>query len=172
MTRRAASIGITAAMAVLALAACQKAETPDQAAARMQAEADSARTAIVAANASYDRYFNGHFADSLAMQFTENGVMMAPGAPAIAGRDSIRAAMTSMPGPPGSTLAMTTVEVAANGPIAVERGNYTFAVPAQGRTPAVNLAGKYLVRWHKVNGQWLIASQIWNEDAPPPAPAR
>lgn len=161
-----------AVLTAIALAACQAAETPEQMAARMQAEADSARTAIAAANAAYDRYFNGHMADSLAGLFADDGVMMAPGAPAVMGRDSIQAVMTRMPGPPGSTLALTTTEVSANGPLALERGTYTFDVPAQGRTPAVRLAGKYLVHWHKTNGQWLIAAQIWNDDAPPPAPPR
>jgi uncharacterized protein (TIGR02246 family) len=162
----------TAAIAALALAACAKPETADQMAARMQAESDSARTAIEAINVQYARYLTGNLPDSIAMLFTDNGVMMPTGGKAVTGRDSIRAAMTAMPLPPGATLTMRTAEVSANGPIAIERGTYTFAMAAQGRTPAVSLPGKYLVHWHKVNGEWKMAADIWNEDAPPPPAAR
>jgi len=63
-----------------------------------------------------------------------------------------------------------------NGPLAIERGTWTYAIPAQGKTPAMNVAGKFLVHWRKVDGQWLFAEDIWNNDAPmappPPAPRR
>jgi uncharacterized protein (TIGR02246 family) len=158
--------------AVALLAACQKPETPEQASARMSAESDSAKTAIEAANGRYARYMNDHHADSVAMMFTEGGLMMGPSAPTVAGRDSIRAAMTRMPLPPGATLAFTAVDVAANGPIAIEHGSYTFSMPAMGRMPASTMTGKYLAHWHKMDGGWQIAAEVWNEDAPmPPMPA-
>jgi hypothetical protein len=48
-----------AAVTLLALAACApKPETPEQMATRMKAESDSARTAIEAAGARWNRYFN------------------------------------------------------------------------------------------------------------------
>ena len=165
----AAAVAAIAAIAVLALAACAKLETADQMAARMQAESDLAKTAIEAINVRYARYLNGNMPDSLAMLFTDNGVMMPTGGKAVMGRDSIRAAMTAMPLPPGMTLTLSTAEVSANGPIAVERGTFAFSVPAQGRTPAATMTGKYLVHWHKVNGEWKMAADIWNDDAPPPA---
>jgi hypothetical protein len=34
----------------------------------------------------------------------------------------------------------------------------------------VTEVGKYLVHWHRVDGKWLIADDIWNLDTPP-APA-
>ena len=168
VARRAVPTAV-AAIAVLALAACAKPETADQMAARMQAESDSAKTAIEAINVRYARYLNGNVPDSLAMLFTENGVMMPTGGKAVMGRDSIRAAMTAMPLPRGMTLTLSTAEVSANGPIAIERGTFAFAVPAQGRTPAATLTGKYLAHWHKVNGEWRMAADIWNDDAPAPA---
>ena len=158
----------TLVFAVALLAGCQKPETPEQASARMAAESDSAKTAIEAANVRYARHMNGGHPDSIAMIFTEGGLMMGPGAPTVAGRDSIRAMMTRTPLPPGATLAFTAVDVAANGPIAIERGSYTFSMPAMGRMPASTMTGKYLAHWHKMGGEWQIAAEVWNEDAPMP----
>lgn len=156
------------AVAALLFAACAPApETAEQATARMQAEADSARPIIEAAAVAAARYINGNHADSLANQFAENGVMMPPGAPAAVGREAIRAALAAQPMPPGATVTFTVVEVVANGPIAVERGTSSFTIPAQGRTPAVTIPGKYLTHWHRVNGTWQQAAVIWSDDVPP-----
>lgn len=157
-------------VAAVLLTACQKAETPEQAAARMQADSDSAKIAIEAANARYSRYLSGNMADSVALLFADNGVVMPPNMPAVTGREAIRAWQAANPMPPGATITFTVAEVAANGPLAIERGSYAFTIPAQGRTPAMNTAGKYLAHWHRVNGTWLVAADIWSDDAPmPPA---
>lgn len=155
-------------LAAVVLAACQKVETNEQMVARMRAESDSATAAIDAINVRYARYMNANQADSVALLFTENGVMMPPNAPAVVARDAIRTFLTSNGMPPGATLSFTAVDVDANGPMAVERGTYTFTMPAQGRTPAMNMAGKYLVHWHNVNGAWVQAATIWSDDVPLP----
>jgi uncharacterized protein (TIGR02246 family) len=157
--------------ALLALAACQAAETPEQAAARMAAESATGKAEIDEINVRYARYMNANQADSIATLFMEDGVLMPPSSPAVVGRDAIRAHMAATGMPPGATLGFTAVDVAANGPILVERGTYTFTMPAQGSDPAVSIPGKYLVHWHKVNGQWLQAATIWSDDVPPPPPA-
>jgi ketosteroid isomerase-like protein len=163
----------TALAAAATLAACQKAETPEQAASRMQAESDSARTAIEAQNARFVRYVNANQLDSLVLLYTPDGVLLPPDVPAATGRDSMKARFAGFVAP-GGTVTLTTANLTANGPIAIERGNWTYAAPAQGRTPAMQFAGKYLVHWHQVDGQWLFAEDMWNNDAPappmPPAP--
>lgn len=151
----------------LSIAACQKpAETPEQATARMITESTAATAAISEGATAYARHLNANHPDSLAAMFTENGVMMPPNAPAVAGRDSIRATMTKMPLPTGSTLTIHSVTVIANGPLAVDRGTYVFSMPASGRTPAINVSGKYLNHLHMVDGKWLIAASIWSDDVP------
>jgi ketosteroid isomerase-like protein len=163
------------AVAAVTLTACQKAETPEQAATRMRAEADAAAPAIAAQNARWMRYANANQVDSILELYTPNAVLLPPDMPAATGRDSMRARLAATMAP-GGIVTLTTVSLAANGTIAIERGNWTYVVPAQGRTPAMHLAGKYLVHWHNVNGQWLFAEDIWNNDAPtpppPPAPRR
>jgi ketosteroid isomerase-like protein len=161
--------------AAVVLVACQKAETPEQSASRMQAEADSARPAIEAQNARWTRYANAGQVDSVLDLYTRDAVLLPPDLPAATGRDSMGARLRAVT-VSGGVLTLTTAGLAVNGPVAIERGTWRYAVPAQGKTPATNLVGKYLVHWSKVNGQWLLAEDMWNNDAPtappPPAPRR
>jgi ketosteroid isomerase-like protein len=163
------------AVAAVAFTACQKAESPEQAASRMRAEADSAGPGIAAQNARWMHFANANQVDSLVDLYTPDAVLLPPDMPAATSRDSMRARLAATMAP-GGIVTLTTASLAVNGPIAIERGNWTYVVPAQGKTPAMNLAGKYLVHWHKVNGQWLFAEDMWNNDAsmtpPPPAPRR
>ena len=159
------------------LAACAKPETPEQASARMAAETDSAKTAIEAIDVRWSHFVSANLADSAAALFMETGVMMPPNAAAVSGRAAIRTASAAMAMPPGATLTLHSADVMASGPIAIERGTFAFAIPAQGRTPAVSSQGKYLTHWHKVGGQWMVAADIWSDDAasmpmPAPPPAR
>lgn len=153
-------------LALVCVAACQKPPTPEQAAARMRAQSDSVKTVIEAANLRYARYLGGNMPDSVATLFTDSGTMMPPGMPAVTGREAIRTWLTANAMPPGATITFAVAEVMAHGPLAIERGSYTFTMPAQGRTAAVNMAGKYLAHWHRVNGTWLIAADIWSDDVP------
>jgi ketosteroid isomerase-like protein len=135
----------------------------------MADEGDSARVAIEAAEARYARYLNGNHTDSIRLMFADAGTIMPPNMPSVTGQDSVADWMRRNAMPPGSTIAFQTVDVAANGPLAIERGTYTFAMPAMGRTPAITSTGKYLVRWHRrASGEWVIVSDIWSEDVPPP----
>jgi uncharacterized protein (TIGR02246 family) len=156
--------------AALALVACQASETPEQAAARIASESATGKAEIDAINVRYAAFMNANQADSIAALFMEDGVLMPPSSPAVVGREAIRNHMAATGMPPGATLSFTAVDVTANGPVLVERGSYTFSMAAQGQTPAVSVPGKYLVHWHKVNGQWLQAATIWSDDMSPPAP--
>ncbi len=153
-------------LALVAAAACQSAETPEQMAARLHAEADSAKAAIDAINVSYARWLNTNQADSVATLFAEDAVLMPPGMPAVSGREAIRNWLTANPMPPASEIGFASVDVQANGPIAVERGTSVFTMPAMGRTPASTTHGKYLVYWRKVGDAWLQAATIWSDDVP------
>lgn len=155
------------------VAACEQRETPEQQTARTQAETDSARAAILEANARWVRWVNQNQPDSLATLYTPNGVAMPPDVPAATGGDSIVARMRGMV-LPGGTLTLTNQNVTVSGPVAVTRGTFSYTAPAQGGNPAVNVRGKYMEHWHHVDGRWLIAENIWNSDAPmaPQPPAR
>lgn len=95
---------------------------------------------------------------------------MPPDLPGATGHDSITARLRPLV-VPGGTLTITSRNVSVHGPIAVDRGVWTYTAPAQGRSPAVNLGGKYLAHWHRMDSGWRIAENIWNNDSPaPPAP--
>ena len=157
-------------LAVVALAAaCQKPETAEQASARMQAESDSAKAAIEQHAANYARWMMGNQVDSMVSEHSDNATMMPPNMAPVTGHDAIRQALTGMmaQGVP-SSVHFTVQSVSANGPLAVERGRYHMTMGAMADS------GKYLVHWHRVNGEWKMVDEIWNSDvaAPPPAPAR
>ena len=88
-----------AAVTLLALAACApKPETPEQTAARIKAESDSARTAIEAVNTRAHRYFAAGNVDSLVIGYAEDVVVMMSNAPAVRGRPAIRAKLAEWMG--------------------------------------------------------------------------
>ena len=157
----------------LLLAACRQQESWEQASARMAQESAAAKIAIDAINVRYAAFLVGGQADSAAALFKDDGVLMPPNMPAVTGRAAIKDWIAANGFPPGSTMAMTAGAVSRNGPLAIERGTYTYTIPAMGKDPAVSGSGKYLVLWHDVNGTWQIATDIWNEDAPSaPAPTK
>jgi ketosteroid isomerase-like protein len=159
-------------LASVLLVGCNRGETPEAMAARETAEADSARTEILANNARWVGFVNASQPESLATLFMAGGMVMPPDVPSASGDSLVprlRGAMI-----PGGTLTITSQNVSVHGPIAVDRGVFTYSAPAQGRTPGMTLTGKYLAHLHKVDGRWLIAENTWNTDAPTPpaAPSR
>ncbi len=174
---RAGATPALAAVAMLALAACApKPETPEQMATRMRAEADSAKTAIETANARFVRLVGAGKADSAAMNYAEDAVLMLSNAPPAAGRAAIQTKLAELVGYGTWEMSVTTTRVDANGPLAVEQGTYVQNFKPGPHAPAGMAAmfpdtGKYLTGWKKVNGAWLIFADISNSDRSLPAPA-
>ena len=174
---RASASPALAAVALLALAACApKPETPEQMAARMQAESDSAKTAIEAANARFIRLLAAGKADSAAMNYAEDAVLMLSNEPAAAGRAAIRAKLADLLGYGTWDMSVMTTRVEANGPLAVEQGTYVQNFKPGPHAPAGMAAmfpdtGKYVTGWKKVNGAWLIVADISNSNRSLSAPA-
>ncbi len=155
----------------LAAAACQpKAETPDQAMARMQTETAAARAAIDSVNREFTTHLNMGHADMVAAMYTEDGVAMPPNMPAASGREAIKNALGEFAAMKAQ-LTLTSTSVSASGPMAVERGTYSVTLTPPGAKAPVTDTGKYLVHWRQVDGKWMLAEDIWNSDLPPmPAP--
>jgi len=166
MFARVTSISL---IALATLTACQQPETAEQMHARMQMESDSARVALEAKAAAFVEAFNAGNADAMAAFYAPDAVLMPPDMPAVMGRDAIRGGMEGMLAgmPPGSVFALRVLDVAANGPIAVDRGEWSTTMPGPDGG-SMETRGKYLVEWHRIDGEWLIVSDIWNSDAPMP----
>jgi ketosteroid isomerase-like protein len=151
------------------------AETPQQAQARMDQETAGAKQAIATVERNYERYSNEGKADSIATLYTEQGRAMQPNGPALSGREAIRANEAQNMALFDSKLKITSENVVANGPIAIESGTYSFQATPKKDAPAgtspLNENGKFLTHWQQVNGQWLIAELAWNSNQPLPEPA-
>lgn len=161
--RRTRSL-LTALGTLAVFAACQPAaETAEQAEARMVADAAAARTAIEASNVRFMAHFNAGQGDSVAAHYAEDGRVMAPNMAVASGRPAIAASMGTMA---GATLVLTTESVAANGPLAIERGKYSITLTPPGAPAPITDTGKYLVHWRKVGDNWMMVDDIWNSDLP------
>ena len=162
-------------VALIGLAACApKAETPPQADARLATEAADAKRAIDSLNADFEGHFNAGHGDLVAAQYTEDGELQVPGAPLTKGRQAIAAAVNGL-ATMKAAIKTTATSVAASGPIAIERGEYTLSLVPPG-APATSETGIYLIHWHKVNGNWMRVSDVASSAAPAsmaaPAPAK
>ncbi len=166
-------------IALLAFSACVTGESPQQAAARMSKEAAAARTAIAAANKQWMAYIAGSHADSLALVYATNARMMGAGTPTSVGREAIGRAFGEMLQAGAWTIELHTDSVFASGPLVVETGTWTSTFKPGPHAPPIPTTdkGKYMVRWTRENGRWMIADDIYNSDvmpapAPPPAKAK
>jgi ketosteroid isomerase-like protein len=101
--------------------------------------------------------------------YDSTGVLLPAGMPAVSGTEQMRAFWAQLWAMNASlSLAPEVVEV--SGDLAVERGRWTWSNPLPDGSQATD-AGKYLVSWRRVNGQWKVVNDIWNSDNPPPPPA-
>jgi ketosteroid isomerase-like protein len=153
------------------LVACQAAETPQQAQARMEKESQAFTAAATATAKRYASWVAAGQADSIAGIFTEQGREMPPNEPAVVGRAAIKTYEARNAATFASKLAIRGESYMASGPLGVERGSYTFEGKAKPGAPKgvpsmINDEGKYLIHWHHVNGQWQIADMIWNGNRP------
>ncbi len=156
-------------VAVAALTACQAAETAEQMHARMQMESDSARVALEARAEAFAAAMNARDYDAVAALYAPDAVVMAPDVPAVTGRDAIRDMMARPEAqmPEGAVFALRVMSVTANGPLAVERGEWSADFTGPDGSP-MTMRGKYLAEWHNIDGEWLMVSDIWNNDTPAP----
>jgi len=169
--RRLGWLGAT----VLGLAACQPAETPEQTQARMDQETAELKEYAMSVEQRWEAWEAAGQADSFPTVFMEQGREMPPNGKAAVGRAAIREFHAQQASMGKFTSQITQESVMANGPLGVDRGTYTFTfTPNKGMenmgVPPAD-TGKYLVHWHKVNGNWQIAELIYNSDLPLPAPA-
>jgi uncharacterized protein (TIGR02246 family) len=167
-----------AVVTLLALAACApKPETSEQMAARMKAESDSARPALQAAVDAYARHLAAGRADSVAMFYAEDAVLMMNNEPALKGRAAIQAKVAEqMSWGTYQMITFTTTRVDANGPLAVQQYSYVVNFTPGPHAPpgmtAISDTGKAMTAYKKVNGAWLAFADVAGmSDRAMPAPA-
>ncbi|MGH9323091.1 MAG: YybH family protein [Vicinamibacteria bacterium] len=101
--------------------------------------------------------------------YTEDAIVMPPGAPAAQGRAAIEAFLVAFPKVTEMDLALEEIE--GRGDLAFVRGTYTMTLEIPGAPGPMTDKGKYLeIRRKQADGSWLLGRDIFNSNSPPPAP--
>jgi uncharacterized protein (TIGR02246 family) len=103
--------------------------------------------------------FNAGDAAAVAALYTNEAVILPPGAEMMKGRTAIQAFWKGAAEQLGNGK-LTTVEVKPLGSDrALEIGTFSFRTKA---SQPQEITGKYVVVWEKVGSDWKLATDIWN----------
>jgi uncharacterized protein (TIGR02246 family) len=103
--------------------------------------------------------FNKGDAAALTAMYTDDAYVLPPGADLVQGKGAIQNLWSQTVQQLGDAK-LTTLDVQPLGRSAAREVG-TFTAKKKGQTPE-QVDGKYVVVWRKVNGQWLLATDIWN----------
>jgi uncharacterized protein (TIGR02246 family) len=126
--------------------------------------------AIRAQSTDWVKAYNGGDAKAVAALYTEDALLLPPGAPGVRGRPAILEFFTkdiADSKAAGATIAIAPkADVGVSGNMGWESGTYKVTMKG-----AVVETGKYLSVSRKKDGKWLYIRDTWNADAPPAPPA-
>lgn len=126
--------------------------------------------AVRARSAEWNRAVTARNLDAIAAIHSPTAVVMMPNAPMMTGATAIRRSWQEAFASPNLSVNWqpSTITVARSGDVAAEVGTYTMSFDTpQGR---VNDSGGYTTVWQKVDGQWVVASDIVTSSQPLPTP--
>jgi uncharacterized protein (TIGR02246 family) len=132
-------------------------------------DAGAARQAIEVGNTKFVDAVKKSDSTTIAANYADDAIVMAPGAEAWRGRDAIRKGFTGMmTAMPAKEFSLKTDDITVGGELAVETGSYEMTVQPKGGKEMKD-KGKYVVVWKRqADGSWKIIRDIFNSDAPPP----
>jgi uncharacterized protein (TIGR02246 family) len=123
------------------------------------------REAIAAADDQFMATFSRGDAAGLAALYTEQGQLLPPNADFMIGREAIQAFWQGAMDMGIATAKIEILEVEGHGDTAIEVSTYTLH--AQDGTELD--AGKFIVIWKHVEGEWKLHRDIFNSSKPAPA---
>ena len=121
------------------------------------ARAEDARQAVEAGNRALIAAVLRGDASAVADHYTENGQVIAPGAPVATGRAAITEFWRSSIASGIKDVTLETAEVESDGNLAYETGVLGLVSNDGART-----AARYVVVWKRVGVKWLLHRDIWN----------
>jgi uncharacterized protein (TIGR02246 family) len=101
--------------------------------------------------------FNTRDVDAMTALHAEDAVLLPPDAPAVFGRDAIRAAYVDLFAA-GFAIELEDLEIKVSGDLGYKAGRYRMT----DKTGTLVDRGKYIDIWSKKDGQWLLHRDIWN----------
>ncbi len=111
--------------------------------------------------------------DKIMAHYADDAVLMAPGTPALSGKEAIRKALKDMTGDPALSLKFqaSKVEVSKASDVAYAQGSYTMAVTDSTSKQVINDHGSYVTTYRKQpDGAWKAVADIASSELPPAPP--
>ena len=147
---------------VLLLSACQTSQEPE---ATATTEADVATLTDLIAQ--YDTAVNDRDVDAFLAYYAEDAVRMIPNQPVLIGKASFQEQSIEDFSNEVEELHSTIEEMQIVGDWAWMRLSYTDTYTSPDSESPIDEVGKWLIRFKKQqDGDWKIASEIWNVDTP------
>lgn len=113
---------------------------------------------IAAGNAAFIAAYAKGDASAISRMYTPKASVFPPGSPMVTGRDGIQKVWAGAIQSGLKITSLQTLSIEQYGSAAREIGRFT-AEPAASQKP---VEGKYVVVWKRVNGTWMLDSDIWN----------
>ena len=118
-----------------------------------------ATAAITEASEAFEAAYNAGDADAVSAMYTDDGVVMAPGAESVEGMEAISALFAgAFEGEGGMSLDLQTGDVFSVEGAALEVGGWVMT----GADGSHVDHGKYMVAWVHTEDGWKMTHDIWN----------
>jgi uncharacterized protein (TIGR02246 family) len=152
------------ALMVFSVAACQRQASP-------LSDADVA--AIRNLGPQFSQAILAKDVDAVVAMYTDDAVLMPPGAPVVVGKDAIRDYFTAQFASDVVTTeqVFTSIQTEGEGNQAFDRGTFMWKGTRPGASDPITEVGKYVVIVRRTaDGSWRVAVDIGNSDPRPPEP--
>jgi ketosteroid isomerase-like protein len=157
---RSRSVALLASLALCACAA-QQSSTPGT-----PRGVDAVRAQIEQAAARFSDAFNRGDIPALGAMYDTGGVVLAPNAPPMHGRQNIEALWAGARQQGFKTLNLIVDSVEPIGTHAIELGRYTLLIQPPGQ-PEMTDRGKYMVLWKRQpDASWKLYRDVFNTSMP------
>ena len=129
--------------------------------------------AIKDIEAQWNKEYEAKDLDKIAGHYTDDAVLMAPGAPPTVGTAAIHAMLKEMVSDNALSLKFeaSRVEVASGGDMAYSQGSYTMTMTDPSTKKPINDKGSYVTVYRKqADSSWKAVSDIASSATPPGPP--